>query len=675
VTESADGGGLGNVARPDERLDSWKAIAAYLKRDVRTAQRWERQENLPVHRHVHQSHGSVYAFPAELDAWRAGRRDLAAEPPLLLDPGPTRRGRTLAYAAATTGLVIGCLALVYTTTMRDPSPGQPIHFIVEVAEGTRLSRYSAPAISPNGSHLVFGATSATGQDALWVRELGSVRIRELPGTDGGVFPFWAPDSRRVGFFAHGKLTVTDIDGGPPRVVCDSPGFYGGTWSEQDVILFAPTNDAIFRVAATGGAATPVTAVNPSAHEVAHMWPEFLPDGQRFLFLANGGPGATRDIRLGSLDTAETRPVAGNASHAVFALPDRLLFVQGRTLKAQRFDLRTGELSGQPVTVADDVGVRQPIGRGAFSVSRTGVLAYRSDDGVMAQPVVVDRVGRRLHEFAPAADYDQPQFSPDERSVAVSVANPRGEAGRTLWVLDSRSQRAPLSLGSSGSGPIWSPDGQAIAFTGRREGPGDLYRRATASGSDDEMVLRSAEWKIVTDWSADGMTLVFQQQALKTGWDIWTLGLSHERRTTPVLQGGANEVQGRLSHDAGWLAYASDESGRMEVYVRRFPLTDALWKVSEHGGTQPQWRHDDRELFYVNGAGHLVAVSVSAEQPLQLGAGQTLFALSSDGVLTTPGTFHYSAARDGQKFLVNTAVASDTPRLTVVVNWTAQLTEP
>ena len=673
MSESRRKDDLSHSVPPAERLDSWKAIAAHLQRDVRTVQRWERKEALPVHRHLHATQGSVYAYAAELDAWWTGRRmRLETEPAVQALPPRRQRGAALGGAAVLAALSVGIVLFVVKNPSEQPA-AEPVRFPVAAPEGTRLSRFPSPAVSPDGRQLVFVATSSTGRDSLWIRQLDSLTVRELTGTDGGQFPFWSPDSQAVAFFAHGKLAIATIAGGQTRVLCDSPGFYGGTWNHEGVILFAPTHREIFRVPASGGTPSPVTTVDRSAHEIQHMWPEFLPDGRRFLYLSNTGPGGQRSVRLGSLDTRESQTVLQNASHAAYGPSDHLLFVRDNALLAQRFDPVGSRLVGEPLTIAPDVGVRQPIGRAAFSVSPGGVLVYRTAEHLLSQPVVFDRSGRRLMAFEPPADHDQPRFSPDGQTAAVGIANPRGTPGRMIWLLGLvPGQQSRFNLGSTGSGPVWSPDGKTLAFTGRREGPGDLYRRSIAHGGQDEVMLRSPAWKIVTDWSSDGRRLIYQEQHLETQWDLWTLELSDHNQATAILRGPFNEQHGRLSPDGRWIAYAADESGRLEIYIRQFPPTPAVWKVSAEGGTQPEWRRDGKELFYVTANRRLVAIPLQHGERLQFGTEQPLFQLDTDGVMTTPGTFHYSTTADGQRFLVNTVVSQGTPTITVVLNWHEEL---
>ncbi len=661
------------VPSAGDRLDSWKSIAAYLKRDVRTVQRWERQEALPVHRHVHATQGSVYAFAPELDAWWAGRRSRLESNSVAADARQRRQTRVIPASAAALAVLTVGLVLWALSIRSQPPVEDPVRFSVLAPAGTRLSGYPSPAVSPDGRRLVFVTTSASGRNSLWIRRLDSPDVSELADTEGAEFPFWSPDSHFVAFFARGKLMIADISQGHTRIVCDSPGFYGGAWSRDGVILFAPTDREIFRVSASGGEITRVTQLDASAHEAQHMWSEFLPDGRRFLYLSNVGPGAPRSVRLGSLDSAESRVVVQHVSHAAYATPDYLLFVRDSALLAQRFDPDGAGLLGEPVTIASDVGVRQPIGRAAFSVSQTGVLIYRTSEHILSQPILFDRSGRRLTAVDPPADHDQPRLSPDEQMIAVSIGNLRGPPGRILWLLQvGANKQSRLNLGSPGSGPVWSPDGKSLAFTSRREGPGDLYRRPITSDAQAELLLRSPEWKIVTDWSNDGTRLIYQQKELKTQWDVWTLQLDGTKRSTPLLRGEANEQHGRLSPDGKWLAYTSDESGRPEIYVRRLPQSEAHWKISSAGGVQPEWRRDGKELFYISSNRSLVAQMVEGGENLDIGVSQPLFTVDTEGVLTTPGTFHYSPSADGQRFLVNTVVGRGTPTITVVVNWTAAL---
>src|SRR5688500_6600093 len=229
-----------SVPASGDRLDSWKAIATYLKRDVRTVQRWERKEALPVHRHLHGSQSSIYAYASELDAWWSSRRMQLDQSSVEGSPPETRRRTATRGAFAVMILLIVGLLLIVAINRRQAPAADAVRFMVAAPQGTQLSRFSAPALSPDGRRLVFVATSSTGKDSLWIRQLDALTVRELPGTESAVYPFWSPDSRLVGFFAHGKLTIADVEGGPMRVVCDSPGFYGGTWNRDGVILFAPT---------------------------------------------------------------------------------------------------------------------------------------------------------------------------------------------------------------------------------------------------------------------------------------------------------------------------------------------------------------------------------------------------------------------------------------------------
>ena len=315
-------------------------------------------------------------------------------------------------------------------------------------------------------------------------------------------------------------------------------------------------------------------------------------------------------------------------------------------------------------------------------TRRDILVYSTE--ALTEPIeIVGRVFVKLFAATDATDTDFTakilDVHPDGRAVILGpsetgVRRARYRNGYERVELLTPNRPEGLDLGSTGSGPVWSPDGKSLAFTARREGPGDLYRRLAASGGQDELLIRSPAWKIVTDWSPDGTTLIYQQQDLKSQWDLWALQLAN-KKGTPILIGQSNEQHGRLSPNGRLLAYTSDESGRFEVYVQPFPASGARWKVSADGGMQPEWRRDGRELFYVTGDRWLVALPVQAGKALQIGSAHPLFALDTEGVMTTPGTFHYSASADGQRFLVNTVVNGGTPTITVVINWTAVLGKP
>ena len=275
------------------------------------------------------------------------------------------------------------------------------------------------ALSPDGRQLAFVATTE-GQSRLWVRLLDDTDARALAGTEGASFPFWAPDARALGFFAEGKLKRVDFAGGAPQVLADAPNGRGGTWNSEGVILFTPGNVAaardsvITRVPAAGGTAMAVSHL--AAGEGSHRWPQFLPDGRRFMFFSTNGRPDTQGVYLGSLDGGEPIRVLATETPAVFVPPDRVLLVRGDALMAARFDAAQGTVVGELMSLAQPVGRDDGVSASAFSVSQ-GTLAYRATGGSQGRQLVwMDRTGRMVGSIG----------SPETNQLAQPALDPAGQ---------------------------------------------------------------------------------------------------------------------------------------------------------------------------------------------------------------------------------------------------------
>ena len=352
--------GQGLSTRPEDtqdRLDSWKEIAAYLKRDATTVRRWEKREGLPVHRHPHERRDSVYAYAAEIDAWWEGRRQHLANNRQLrgaesvdtdaatLSQGPNRTWLLLLLRRPATAWTVAgaALAAVLTLTVvvarSRPEAGpdrREVRF--EIAPPSNTS-FGSVSLSPDGRQLAFTAAASDGAGFLWIRPLDSTTARQVKDSDGARFPFWSPTSEAVGFFAGGKLWTVEVADGQPRPIGEAPRARGGTWNRDGVIVFAPGREGgLFRVAASGGAATPVTTVSPP-RERGHVWPEFLPDGNHFLYLVDSITPEHHSLFVAALDGSEPRPLLQMRSNAVYADSGHLIFERERKLMAQPFDVR------------------------------------------------------------------------------------------------------------------------------------------------------------------------------------------------------------------------------------------------------------------------------------------------------------------------------------------------
>jgi eukaryotic-like serine/threonine-protein kinase len=534
----------------------------------------------------------------------------------------------------------------------------------------------AMAVSPDGRQLAFVTSEGSaGGDSLWVHSFASGTDRALSDTEGAALPFWSPDGKSLGFFAQGKLKRIDIAGGPPMTLTEAVEVRGGSWSRNGVILFAPNaSGGLFRISASGGAATQVAAPDRSRQESGYRWPLFLPDGRHFLFVVVGGNADVSGVYAGSLDSRDVRRILPEISITAYAPPGYLLFRRQRALMAQAFDADRLELAGEPVPLVESVRADLTVtGLAMFTASLNGVLVYRGGETDTTQLVWYDRGGRRLSTMGSPGGYSEPALSPDPKRVAVSRRS--GETGTIdVLIFDlSRDTTSRLTLVPSDNwSPVWSPDGRRIAFASWRAGNAELYEKAATGAGQETLLLREGEFTPTPDdWSPDGRILLYEQPAAKTGSDLWALPLFGDRKPMPYLRGEANESKARFSPDGRWVAYVSDEDGRREVFLQSFPVPGGKLQISNAGGDQPMWRRDGKELFYLSADRKLMSVQVKGGSNLEAEAPRPLFDVAVPS--SESGRNHYVVTGDGERFLVNTLV-EDAVRspAAVVLNWTAEL---
>ena len=415
---------------------------------------------------------------------------------------------------------------------------------------------------------------------------------------------------------------------------------------------------------------------PPRRSSRRYWPQFLPDGRHFLYYQRSAKAEHQGTYVTALDSSQSTRVLEPAGRAVYA-SGRLLFVRDGILFAQPFDDRALRTSGEPIRVADGIGYWA----GAFAY--TAVTA--SSAGVLAHgPVVMfttslgwhDRAGATIGPAAAARAYRSPRLSPDQTSVMVAIHDAT-TAPPDLWLLAlARGTTSRVTSDPSSDWfPVWSHDGSRIFFGSARMGATTIFQKAGVSPevvfADSVLVGSAATYP--NDVSQDGRFLLYQQSTSR-GYDLGVIPLSGERKPTPFVTGPSNEVQGRFSPNHRWIAYASDESGRFEVYVRPFPAESTRsTTISVAGGMQPEWRRDGKELFYISADGKLTAVPVVTEQAVfTAGTPRALFDVEVPEP-TAPYPTDYAVSADGQRFLVNTVVDQPTrPALTVILNWTAGL---
>jgi eukaryotic-like serine/threonine-protein kinase len=592
---------------------------------------------------------------------------------------PLKRNRFLPWIVAGVFALASIVMLPFAISSfrQAPTRANTIRAAILSPENAKFLPRNQFAVSPDGRQLAFVARGADGKQLLWVRGLEALTAQLLAGTDEATYPFWSPDSRFVGFFAQGKLKKIDASGGPPQTLCDAPNGRGGTWNRDGLIVFAPDNfRPLDRVSAAGGTSTAVTKLDASKLQATHRWPCFLPDGRHFLYRSGSTASASQKenngIYLGSLDSNEQRLILRNDTSPVYA-SGYLLFVHDGTLMAQGFNETTFQVTGDALPITEHVQFDFSLARAAFSASENGVLVSQSGTAVADRQLLwFDRSGKQTGSVGEPALYAQIHLSPDGQRVAMAIFDLQA-GSPDIWTYELlRNVPTRFTFDPDfDANPIWSPDGSRIVWSSNRKGHYDMYQKAASGAGSEEVLLESEENKIPTSWSADGRFIAYTSTNIKgnTKNDIWILPLFGDGKPFPFLRSQFNEVDAQYSPDGRWIAYVSDESGSNQVYIAAFPGPGGKWQVSRTGGTEPRWRGDGREIFFLSPDSKLMAVEVNAkESTLEIGNAQPLFEVH----LANPPGYHYDVTRDGKRFLIDTAKEGNSAPLALVVNWTADL---
>ena len=620
------------------------------------------------------------------DRWQSAS-DLASELKWMVEGGSQagaaapvaskrKHRETMAWALAAVGLCVASVVMgLYLRNNAKPSA--VVRSLIAPEEGTfpilTGDFAGPPVLSPDGTAMAFVAAREQGAVFLWVRPLNALHARALAGTEGATFPFWSADSRSLGFFAGGKLKTVPVEGGTPSEVCVAPIGRGGSWNAEGTIVFSPDfQSTLMQVPSSGGTPKPVTVMDTAKHD-SHRWPYFLPDGKHFLYLAvihGNGRDPNDAIYLASLDGKENRLVMRGLTNVSYAA-GRLLFMRDTALIAQPFDPRTGVLRGEAERLAEDVLWDGTVWRAAFDVSGGGLLAYASGGVTPWQATWYDRSGKQLSAAGEKVfNLFSVRLSPDGGRLATESGETNGE----IWIYDLRRQvntRLTFGPGASSS-PVWSPDGQWIAYTGVR-GKNNLYRKPANGMGQEELLLEGdGTGRNPFDWSPDGKSLLFGVGDLSAIGKIWVLPLAGDRKPVPLTQNSFVTFSARFSPDGHWVAYSSNESGRPEVYVMPFGGGAGKWQISAAGGTQPVWRRDGKELFYWSAENTLMSAPITLKAGVvEVGAAHQLFRFSNPvgivGIISP-----YDVTTDGQRFIL-ISTPQQTPRpVALVTNWTAEL---
>jgi Tol biopolymer transport system component/DNA-binding winged helix-turn-helix (wHTH) protein len=569
---------------------------------------------------------------------------------------------TMLWSSIAIAAITGVVILGWLNLRARPAAPRVVRFLISPPANVTIQDLDSIALSPDGSQLAFVGEASDGQKQLWVRPLDSTTAEPVSGTQLVTAAFWSPDSDSIAFFAGGKLKRIDLHGGSPQTICNTPAGRG-TWSQHGVMLIDGPGPEIYQVSASGGEAKPVTALDRENQDTFHASPQFLPDGTHFIYFVRSLRPENTGIYVGSLASKERKRLVNTNTNAAYASlspasQGYLLYTAGTDLVRQPFDLKKLVLVDEPAVAAHRllIGLTRGMSRAAFTASQNGVLAYRSrTETGHTELVWFERQGRRLSGVGEPGDYSNPALSPDEKRLVVSRTDEQSRA-RDLWIFDLSSRASsrftfdPVDKTNA----VWSPDSSEVAFNAVHDGAVDVYLKPVTGAAKARELLASSENKQIECWSPDGRFLLYRIDN-KT----WTLPLSGGKPTGPYPMEYPS-----VSPDGRWVAYTSTESGRIEVYVQSFPPTEGRWQVSTAGGTEPLWRKDGKELYYISGD-RLMAVDVKPSTgAFESGIPKMLFEVRLE---STRRRSRYQVADNGRRFLVNLPIESSSP-VTVTLNW-------
>jgi len=594
---------------------------------------------------------------------------------------PAKSGaRVGAFAVAGAFLVFAGTGVWLARDREGPAAAPPVRFELSPPAGAHFTASSDPvfyhfAVSPDGSKLVYLANEGhAGPPRLWLRSLDQWAPTPLPDTEGARFPFWSPDGSTVAFGAGERLRRLDLSATSARTLAELPrqstGIGAGSWGAGGVILFSSgLETALSRVPEGGG--DPVRATELREGEV-HSWPEFLPDGKSFLFWVRRKEAPNFVIRLGRLDSFETRDLLEADSRALFAEPNHLLAVRSGSLMRFHFDPKTLSVSDNPVRIAEGLGYGAPPGYSPFSVAGGKLLVFARGPVASRELRWFDRSGRDLGSVGEPGYLYAPVLSPDEKRIALTNRDP---ASARWEIMTFDREREVMSRygepGRSVRSGLWAPDGNRFAVTEELQGIVTLIV-GPLSGKPARRVGEFVDL-FATQWPSSCDCLIYHE--VKTGSrNIGMLSLE-DGTLTPVAASPADEFFGRLSPDGRWLAYTSDEGGSLEVWLRSFPEGDVRLQVSAGGGAEPVWGPAGREVFFVSLDGTMMSVPISASisggSPPELGRARPLFRVDLPPLMR-PYWPRYTVSQDGERFLVVRLLRDETTLpLYAVTNWASE----
>jgi eukaryotic-like serine/threonine-protein kinase len=571
-----------------------------------------------------------------------------------------RRSRVLqAVPWAIAAAALSLAAFVFATRER-PSPRVPVHFTIDMPPSVTFDPIRASILATlDGSTLIYTA-ARSGITQIFVRSLSEEQPRELPGTETASALFMSPDGTWIGFRAVDGLKKVPVGGGPVTVISRTPGVVGATWGPNDQIVYSIGTGPLMVVSANGGEPKPLTKLSGSRNESVHTLPSFIAGENALVFTISGGQVSSRELAVATLD-GEVTPLGVRGTSAMFVRPSSLVYAaQDGSINVVPFDPKSRRVTGPSTTIVQGVYMR-PSGHALFTASQDGSLAAfvqgvsESRLGLLgggSQVQVLTQETRR---------YRHPRVSPDGSRIALDVTGSDG--AQDVWVFDVKSGALTrLTFDGRSADPLWSPDGLRIAFS-RMEAAAlatDTYEVAADGSGTPKLLVGGPGSQWPGAWMPDGKTLIFDEIHPGPLMHIGTLG-PDGKRTTIVEQPNASTRLPAISPDGRWIAYASNESGRVEVYVRAMQGS-GRWQASIAGGTQPVWSRDGKTLYYRTDS-HIVAASVSATNAFTITERRDVF----DDRFAKENTINFDIMPDNKRFAVVIPVDQGM-QIRLVVNW-------
>jgi eukaryotic-like serine/threonine-protein kinase len=601
----------------------------------------------------------------------------SAATPVMARP---RASRT-AWVVAALIAVAGALGWWRALSAPKPAAAPLTAFAVSIPAGDLIAYDDTPilALSRDGRRLVYAGERA-GARSLFLRTLGDLQPRALEGTTGARSPFFSPDGQWIGFFAEGgKLKKAPVSGGPPQLICEGINAQrGAVWADDDTIIMTADYAAgLSRVSARGGRIEPLTKVDASKDERTHRWPDLLPGGEKVIFTIGSekSPGNYDDAKIALLDrkSGRIRVLLEGGSMGRYCPPGYLLYVRSRSLLAVPFDIRRGEIVGEPFPLPEKIAGDPSSGIGYFAAGGDGSFAFvpGTSTAVESKLVLTDRKGAVTELPLPPRQYRFPRFSPDGTRIAFSIGSGRG-ADDEVWTYSlSGSGLARLTFSGGNFSPIWSADGTRLAYVSARATNEGIYARPADGSGAEEWLYGDFTARLPSDWSRDGKTILYTHPSNQ----LWVAALKGAATRAGAPGNDSHMIEpsaygGVFSPDDRWIAYAASVSGAVaEVFVQAADGSAAKYQLTTDGGGQPAWAGN--EIFFVHAPSQIRVMEVQTQPAFRAGKPEPLFEGRFE--LRTAPLRNWDVSPDGKQF-VFVAGGSDlgAKDVDVVLNWAQEL---